>query len=382
MLIKEPQAPYGIYLELTPCMDDLQLSDLEIHNTNQEQSSKKDDSHVQSSSSFQTREDVLKQLGLSRTLISSTMQSMAGPFNHQCSIYYVQRSIEDVVQSSPQASSLAILQLCFEEGRAIELETYLVKNSLLKHQSLQYWMSLYIEYVNDQVNDKQKIENNGTKQGEWYLSNAGSARINFWEINCIRLGSKDVDPFVKAKTNLRLLQSENHWFHGTNERSAEYIKKNGIILQRGKQYLDFSHGHGFYLSPNWMDAKIWALQKSGTVSSTNGAVLIYNFSQNDFKEVLLNTKDEWQSVVKYYRSGKICSIPGNLKNRLESADYIFGEIASRDNIPAHNADIEEWESWIPTALRGKSQLCITGDTMAKKITPKLIGIIYLIKPFC
>ena len=81
-----------------------------------------------------------------------------------------------MVLSSPQANSLAILQICFEEGRARELQAYLIKSNLLKHQSLQYWMHLYIEYVNDQVNNKQNIECNGTKQGEWYSINAGNTR--------------------------------------------------------------------------------------------------------------------------------------------------------------------------------------------------------------
>ena len=359
-------------------MDDLQLSDLEIPNTKQKQSLKRDDSQTRSSCSFQTGEDVLKRLGLSHTLIRSTMQSMEGQFNHQCSIYFVQESIEDLVQSSPQASSSSILELCFEEGTAKKLQEYVMKNSLLKHQSLQYWMSLYIEYINDQVNDKQKMENNATNQGEWYLSKAGNTRIKTWEINCIRLDFKDVDSFVRADTTLRsIVESENHWFHGTTGRNAEYIMKNGIMLQRGKEHMDFSHNRGFYLSPNLMDAKTWAWQKSGTVSSTNGAVLIYNFSKNDFHGVLPNTRDEWQSIVRYYRSGMICPIPENLKNRLENTDYIFGKMASRDNIPAQDADIEEWKSWIPTAFRGKSQLCISKDTMAQNITPKLKGIIYL-----
>ena len=163
MLIKEPAVSHGIYLDSTSHMDDLQLSNLELHDSNQKQSPKEDDSQTQSSSSSQTREGVLKQLGLSQALISSTIESMTGPFDHLCSIYYVQRSIEEVVLSSPQANSLAILQICFEEGRARELQAYLIKSNLLKHQSLQYWMHLYIEYVNDQVNNKQNIENNETK---------------------------------------------------------------------------------------------------------------------------------------------------------------------------------------------------------------------------
>ena len=362
----------------------MQLSNLEIQVNNQRQSLKGDDSQTQSSSSFQTREDVLKQLGLNQTLVRSTMESMAGPFNHQCSIYYIQRSIEELVQSSPQENSLAILQLCFEEDIARELQTHLVKNSLLKHQSLQYWMHLYIEYVNDQVNNKQNIQNNGTKQGEWYSDNAGNSRTGFWEINCVRLGFEGVDSFVGTDTKLlSIVESENHWFHGTNESSAQQIMKNGIILQQGKQYLDFSHGQGFYLSPNLTDAKKWAWQKSQTVRSTSGAVLIYNFSQNDFKGLLFNTSDEWQSVVRYYRSGMISSILENLKNQLENTDYIFGEMASRNKIPIQGADIEKWEEWKPEALPKKYQLCITGDKMAKIITPKLKGIIYLTrKPYC
>ena len=359
-------------------MDDLQLSDLEIPNIKQKQWLKRDDRQTQSSSSFQTGEDVLKQFGLSHALIRSTMQSMEGKFNHQCSIYFVQESIEEVVQSSPQASSLSILKLCFEEGTAEKLQKYLTKNSLLKHQGLQYWMSLYIEYINDQVNDKQKMENNATNQGEWYLSNTGNTRIQPWKINCIRLGFKDVDSFVKADTTLQsIVESENKWFHGTTDRHAEIIKKNGIMLQRGNKHMDFSHNHGFYLSPNLMDAKDWAEQKSGIVSSTKGAVLIYSFSKNDFHGVVPNARNEWQSIVRYYRSGMICSIPKDLKNRLEYTDYIFGKIALLDNIPAQDADIEDWESWTPTTFHGKYQLCISKDTMAQKITPKLIRIIYL-----
>ena len=168
-------------------------------------------SQTQSSSSSQTREEVLKQLGLSQALINSTIESMTGPFNHQCSIYYVQGSIEEVVKSSPRANSLVILQTCFEEGRARELQTYLVKSNLLKHQSLQYWMHLYIEYISDQVNNKQNIENNGAKQGEWYSINAGNTKNGTWQISCIGLDSEDVDSFVREDSKLRsIVESENH----------------------------------------------------------------------------------------------------------------------------------------------------------------------------
>ena len=82
MLIKEPAVSHGIYLDSTSHMDDFQLSNLEVHDSNQKQSPKGNDSQTQSSSSSQTREGVLKQLGLSQAPISSTIESMTGPFHH------------------------------------------------------------------------------------------------------------------------------------------------------------------------------------------------------------------------------------------------------------------------------------------------------------
>ena len=193
MLIKEPTVSHAIYLDSTS------------------QSLKGDDIQTQSLSSSEKKEDVLRQLGLSQGLISYTIESMAGPFAHQCSVYYVQRSIEEMVLSYPQENSLAILQVCFEEGRARELWTYLVKNNLLKHQSLQYWMHLYIEYVNNHLNNQQITEDNGRRQEEWYSLNAGNDRNGTWQISCISFGSEDIDSFVRVDSKLRsIVESENY----------------------------------------------------------------------------------------------------------------------------------------------------------------------------
>ena len=375
LVSKMLNASYGIYLDSASYMDDLQLSNLEIHDSNQKQSLKRDDSETQSLSSFQTKVDILKQLGLSQAIIDSTMESMEDPINHQCIIYYAQENIEQLVESVPQATCLVVLQLCFEEGRARELETYLVKNSLLKHQSLQYWMCLYIDYVNDQVNNKQKVENNGTKQGEWWSSNARTSRTGTRKIDCINLGSENVDSFVRGDAKLRLLvESQNHWFHGTSQRNAENIRQKGIILGEGRRNQDFSHGQGFYLNSNFADAKDWGLKKCRVASPFNivGAVLIFNFSRYSFTGVeLFNNKKKWGSVVKYFRSGKTYDILEDLEKELEEADYIIGEIAEAK---PHG---EDFESWIPTAFNGSSQLCITANRMAKNISQTLEGIIYL-----
>ena len=217
MLIKQSTASYGIYLGSTSSIiDDFQLSDSERYGSNQKKFLEDDDSQIQSSSSFQTSVDVLKQFGLSQALFNCLRESLLGPYNHQCAIYYVQTSIEDVVQYSPGENCLATLQLCFEEDIARELHTNLAKYSLIRHQSLDYWMCLYVEYVNDQASSKQEIENTREEPGKWFTNMASTASTGTRQINCINLRSENVYSFVREDSKLQRLV-ENCWFHGTSK---------------------------------------------------------------------------------------------------------------------------------------------------------------------
>ena len=217
MLIKESTASYGIYLGSTSSIiDDFQLSDSERYGSNQKKFLEDDDSQIQSSSFFQTSVDVLKQFGLSQALFNCLRESLLGPYNHQCAICYVQISIEDVVQYSPGENCLATLHLCFEEDIARELHTNLAKCSLLRHQSLDYWMCLYVEYGNDQANSKQEIENAREEPGKWFTKMASTVSTGTRQINRINLRSENVDSFVREDSKLQHLV-ENCWFHGTSK---------------------------------------------------------------------------------------------------------------------------------------------------------------------
>lgn len=65
---------------------------------------------------------VLQKLGLNQELIDFTMESLEDSQNHQCDMYFVQRSMEEVVQSSFHKSCSSILESCFEKVFAKELE--------------------------------------------------------------------------------------------------------------------------------------------------------------------------------------------------------------------------------------------------------------------
>lgn len=140
---------FCIYLESTSAIDDFQSKSME-----------KFDSQSQSTCFLQKKDCTLQKLGINQELIDFTMESLAGPYNHQCDMYYVERSIEEVVQFSFHKSCSFILELCFDQVFAIDLEMCLKKNNLLNHQSLEYWMCLYVEYVNDQVNNNPRFQNN------------------------------------------------------------------------------------------------------------------------------------------------------------------------------------------------------------------------------
>ena len=66
-----------------------------------------------------------------------------------------------------------------------------------------------------------------------------------------------------------------------------------------------------------------------------------------------------------------CDILEDLEKELEETDYIIGETAEAKT---HG---EDFESQIPTAFNGSSQLCITANGMAKNISQTLEGIIYV-----
>ena len=103
MILREHIVSYGIYLGSTSnVIDDLQLKDIGIHDSNIQKIPKEDDSQLQLSSSFQTGKDVLKELGLNKTLTQLMMESSSGSCNHQYSMYYVKRYIEEVVRFSSQ----------------------------------------------------------------------------------------------------------------------------------------------------------------------------------------------------------------------------------------------------------------------------------------
>ena len=321
----------------------------------------------QLSNSLQDELEFLQKLGLSQAVIDFTIESLSGSNNHQCDMYFIKRSIGEAVRSSPQENLLGKLKLCFQEARAEELEICLVENDLLKHESLEYWIFVYLEYINDEVNNKQRFLNNEKVLSQWFASEANLKNIPY-KILCINIEAKNVQSFSANDSTFPLSgEGGNYWYHGTTQKLAEDIRNWAIVLGDGRARQDFSHNNGFYLNQKFDDAKEWVFKRFRRKS---GAVLIYQFSLDDYKRLdLFNKPEKWKMVVEYFRKGCRFFIPDDVEEELDRVDYIIGPISTG------RADTQD-QSWEPLAYHGKSQICLKSTIMSRNVSLELKGVIY------
>ena len=315
----------------------------------------------------QTRVDALKVLGLSQAIIDFTVKTSSYQHNHQFDVYYVKRGLKEAALSAPQGDCLEFLELCFQKMFAAELWQSILENNLLKHQKLEYWMSLYVDYVKENVNNGRFL-NNGEKLGSWFDSEAFSETGGF-DIKCINTLSSNIDHVYRSVSGpeSRLASDGEYWYHGTTQNSAESIRTEGILLEKGQEQQDFSDSFGFYLNQNFHEAKKWAIHRFG---KTQGAILIYRFPLKRFKGKNLHEDlDEWKRVVEYFRSKKPPKKRAAFKKALRNVEYIFGPMAK-------NANTNDQNVFRARMIPDTSQLCIKLEKMAIQVTSALCGIIY------
>ena len=166
----------------------------------------------------------------------------------------------------------------------------------------------------------------------------------------------------KSRTNV---EANTYWYHGTNYESAVSILKQ-INLRKGNVKQDFSHKDGFYLSPDFKGAKHIAFGKK-----TKGipAVLIFkrNFNLQMYSGLKLQSKSEWEAIIKYNRSGKnsdLCDPSQQLLDKFSESDYIFGPINTDGPCPTVKG-IQNFRTWKINGYKMKyRQLCIRGKKLA------------------
>ena len=323
--------------------------------------SEEDERSLATSHPFEARLKLLKTLGLNEAIIDFTRKSLEDPYNHQSGMYYLESTIKELVHSSTNKDCLIILRLIFEEGRARDFHMYLSQENLLEYESLEYWICLYIECVNDRMNNKKTTGNNENKQRLSWSQSAQVNTANGRRISCDEKSFKDLPLFIETNTMFPLSKEDDcYWYHGTRTINANHIRDRGIQLGYGKPRQDFSHSKGFYLNPSFMDAARWAQKKFGYFKD-QVAVLIY----------LRNERTKWEVVVRYYRQATHFNIDPSIKTELQEATYIIGQISAGG--PRYQDD----ENWMPTPLNKQYQLCIIDESLAECVSISLERIIYI-----
>lgn len=295
------------------------------------------------------------------------MKSLKDLCDHQSDIYYVKRSIDEASLSTNTKDWSTILELYFDKIHAKELRDSISRNKLLDHQSLEYWMCLFVEYVYNRVNSKCRFQNNGIMLSQWFDSE-GTSETGTFGIKCMNVGSNFQKTVWDNDDTFPLYKPDDKfWYHGTTQESAESIRRDGIKLEEGCDAQDFSHSSGFYVNPEFDKAKKWALCR---FEKTAGAVLIYKFSLDGFEGINLhNDQGKWKEVVQYYRNRCPYSMGNAVKKELRKVDYIIGPMS------AYGVR-ERRRAYVPHMKRGTSQLCVRSENMAIKVTSALCGIIY------
>ena len=334
--------------------------------------SEEDERSLATSHPFEARLKLLKTLGLNEAIIDFTRKSLEDPYNHQSGMYYLESTIKELVHSSTNKDCLIILRLIFEEGRARDFHMYLSQENLLEYESLEYWICLYIECVNDRMNNKKTTGNNENKQRLSWSQSAQVNTANGRRISCDEKSFKDLPLFIETNTMFPLSKEDDcYWYHGTRTINANHIRDRGIQLGYGKPRQDFSNSKGFYLNPSFMDAARWAQKKFGYFKD-QVAVLIYKFSFKQFRGVdLRNERTKWEVVVRYYRQATHFNIDPSIKTELQEATYIIGQISAGG--PRYQDD----ENWMPTPLNKQYQLCIIDESLAECVSISLERIIYI-----
>lgn len=293
--------------------------------------------------------------------------------DHQTNMYYVKRILEnnlDDEEDVPDKDKLeeVLERSGFSEEKASELSQWLRRIDLFENQRLFYWVERYLDILNDTLptdpypHQPRKIEEPFEILDEYNIEE--QPRENDEEnprIKIINILNKicDILKMNSRLSHIAIPCEDGYWYHGTSHKAAQSILDIGIDLSKGKEKQDFSDGHGFYLTSNFEDAKLYALENG----HPDGSILSFqfNFGKSSLLRIandkppkglhLTDDKEGWRCVVKHNRTGKATSCPKDYKK----AEYVYGPMSNYKRNPSHPTEHKDFTT---------PQLCIKKEELA------------------
>ena len=160
------------------------------------------------------------------------------------------------------------------------------------------------------------------------------------------------------------------FYHGTSRESAEDIIGYGISLKKGKDGMEFSSSHGFYVSKDLFLARERAARRFG---ENNSAVLVFQVrkvelpgdsNDNGLDLTDIERRREWKELVKIFLSKK----PSKKYLRaIRGYDFIEGTMAAKGGYDFPG---------FPKPKSDPYQLCVRTDSCVSLFDRSLCAVIY------
>lgn len=286
-------------------------------------------------------------LGYNESVLDRFHEINASEFkDHQTDDYYLQYDLSDIpnsplsrfadIDKRRQYIITCLIQHQYSASRSEELANRFSEKECA-NQSLRYWMIKYIDHMCTTVpvsGENVPIYAYDSPSGDLEVSR--SYTIDY--INTTICESKKLNLEGKLFPNV-----ESKWilYHGTDHDSAICIAENGIRLNHGMGYLDFSHLDGFYASPKYEEALYWACLKCRNQQS-KPCVIGFSIDKSKYNGLELMLGDEanhdnanvWGNILRYNHCGRIKNnkrdgyylLTKELRDTFYAVDYIEGPV--------------------------------------------------------
>ena len=271
--------------------------------------------------------------------------------NHQTDQYWTMRYMEHQNKSLPETTLIQNLKhLGLNETSAANLASLIQENPVADHQTTLYWAKRSLLCLRSTLwpHHHTNNENNSDRHIPIIKKKIDKA-------------ANDISQTLNRAGRDCSIRSESHytyWFHGTSQKAAEKISTEGIKLNRGELFSDFSHGYGFYVTSSLDFAENWA-----TMNYESGAIITFKVKSNLLTgglELTSNSAALWYKVVRHFRNG--CN--DNKMEALDDLTYISGPISK------NNKESGVKTNWNPTFRLDQKgepmlQLCLKEKNTAK-----------------
>ena len=322
---------------------------------------------------------IAEMLGLNRDLTIDLVDLMNDELNHRTLRDWIIKIMERNHQYFESESTFKeeLEALGFSKTKAKEIENEITQGNELSNMTPLEYAEKYIDYqcennallrtqtittpLNHAVDVEYKLDTR-PRHNATPVEVTAVNKFKYTDAQEMRTDPELSEYLTQAQFPLRKVK---YWYHATSYANAQRILREGVDCYRGRHYLDFSHGRGFYLTSDFELAYKWC----NKIHKHNEAIIVFKLYSNDIFDkwpgmTFKDSSHDWKNIIKYYRAGKQSPASSDMtidtELSVDETNYIFGPIAD-GGINPNSFNFK------PKALKPhKYQLCLKSEEIAKE----------------